>query len=77
MTYIYVQEVMESFAFPDKINLISTKITLKCSKLFFSLESFDPLHFGLVLKGKHMKQKAKPHKQSLVVGDQNGIRVWV
>ena len=71
---------MESFAFPDKINSISTEIPQKCSKLyFFSLESGItktlPLRFGLVLKEKRMNQKTKPHKQSLVVGDQNGIRV--
>ena len=31
---------MESFAFPDRINLISTDIKQKCSKLLsFSLES--------------------------------------
>ena len=41
----------------------------------FSLESFE-LHFGLVLNGKRMNKKAKPHKRSLVVGDQNGIRVF-
>ena len=38
------------------------------------MESFE-LHFGLVLNGKRMNQNAKPHKRSLVVGDQNGIRV--
>ena len=74
---------MESFAFHDiihiiRINLISTDIPQNCSKLFFfSLESFE-LHFELVLNGKSMNQKAKPHKRSksnLVVGDQNGIRV--
>ena len=38
IVYHYIQqEVMESFAFPDKINSISTEITQKCSKLFFSL----------------------------------------
>ena len=42
--------------------------------VIFSLESFE-LHFGLVLNGKRMNQKAKPHKRSLVVGDQNGIQV--
>ena len=58
-----------------RINLISTDIPQNCSKLFFfSLESFE-LHFGLVLNGKCMNKKPKPHKQSLVVGDQNGIRV--
>ena len=58
-----------------RINLISTDIPQKCSKLFFfSMESFE-LHFGLVLDGKSMNQKAKPHKRSLVVGEQNGIRV--
>ena len=50
-----------------------------CRKLFFfSLESFEngiPIHFGLVLNGNHKNQKAKPHKRSLVVGDQNGMRV--
>ena len=73
-----LQEVMESVAFPDKINLKSTEILRKCSKLyFFSLESLEYsfLCFGLVLKEKCMNQKAKPHKQSLVVGGQNGIRV--
>ena len=55
-----------------RINLISTDIPQKCSKFFFSMESFE-LHFGLVLNGKRMNQKAKPRKQSLVVGDQNGI----
>ena len=34
-----------------------------------------PLRFELVLKEKCMNQKAKPHKQSLVVGGQNGILV--
>ena len=38
------------------------------------MESFE-LHFGLILNGKRMNQKAKPHKWSLVVGDQNGIQV--
>ena len=41
--------------------------------VLFSLESFE-LHFGMVLNGKRMNQKAKPHKWSLVVGDQNGIQ---
>ena len=37
---ISLQEAMESFAFPNKINLISTEIKQKCSKLqFFSQES--------------------------------------
>ena len=69
---------MESFAFPAKINSISTEILRKCSKLyFFSLESLEYsfLCFGLVLKEKCINQKAKPHKPSLVVGLQNGI--WV
>ena len=58
-----------------RITLISTDILQKCSKLFFfSMESFE-LHFGLVLNGKRMNQKAKPHKRSMVVGNQNGIRV--
>ena len=45
---IRLQEAMESFAFPDKINSIITEIPQKCSKLlFFSLESFkDSLYFG-------------------------------
>ena len=69
---------MESFAFPAKINSISTEILRKCSKLyFFSLESLEYsfLCFGLVLKEKCINQKAKPHKPSSVVGLQNGI--WV
>ena len=33
------------------------------------------LHLGPYLKGECMNQKAKPHKQSLVVEDQNDI--WV
>ena len=57
-----------------RINLISTDIPQKCSKFFFSMESFE-LHFGLVLNGKRMNQITKPHKQSLVVEDQNGILV--
>ena len=67
---------MESFAFPDKINSISAEIPQKCSKLYlFSLESPLPLGFVLVLKEKRMNKKTKPHKQSMVVGDLNGIRV--
>ena len=69
---------MESFAFPAKINSISTEILRKCSKLyFFSLESLEYsfLCFGLVLKEKCINQKAKPHKPSSVVELQNGI--WV
>ena len=76
--FIHIQEAMESFAFPAKINSISTEILRKCSKLyFFSLESLEYsfLCFGLVLKEKCINQKAKPHKPSLVVGLQNGI--WV
>ena len=58
-----------------RITLISTDVPQKCSKLFFfSMKSFE-LHFGLVLNGKRMNQKAKPHKRSLVVGDQNDILV--
>ena len=58
-----------------RINLISTDILQKCSKLsVFSMESFE-LHFGLVLNGKCMNKKPKPHKRSLVVGDQNDILV--
>ena len=66
---------MESFAFPDKIDSISTEIPPKCSKfIFISLDSLEYfLHFGLVLNGKCLNQKVKPHKQSLVVGDQNGM----
>ena len=33
------------------------------------------LHLGPYLKGECMNQKAKPHKHSLVVEDQNDIRV--
>ena len=76
--FIWTQEAMESFAFPAKINSISTEILRKCSKLyFFSLESLEYsfLCFGLVLKEKCINQKAKPHKPSSVVGLQNGI--WV
>ena len=42
--------------------------------VLFSLESFE-LHFGMVLNGKRMNQKAKPHARSLVLGDQNSIKV--
>ena len=42
--------------------------------VLFSLESFES-HFGLVLNSKRMNQKAKPHKRSLVEGDQNDILV--
>ena len=73
-----VQEAVESFAFPAKINSISTEIPQKNSKLYyFSLESLERIlpRFELILKEKCMNQKAKPHKQSLVVGGQNGIRV--
>ena len=75
---IFLQEATESFAFPARINSISTEILRKCSKLyFFSLESLEYsfLCFGLVLKEKCINQKAKPHKPSSVVGLQNGI--WV
>ena len=35
-----IKKAMESFAFPEKINSISTEIPQKCSRLlFFSLES--------------------------------------
>ena len=34
-----------------------------------------PLHLGPDLKGECMNQKAKPHKPSLVIEDQNDIRV--
>ena len=50
---------MESFAFPDIINLISTEIKQKCSKLqFFSLESLK-MHSGLgnFFKGEGMNNK--------------------
>ena len=53
---------MESFAFPDKINSISTEIPQKCSKLyFFSLESFkDSLYvWDVFSKGKAWIKKAK------------------
>ena len=33
------------------------------------------MHFGLVLNGNRMNQKAKPHKRSLVVVDQNDTQV--
>ena len=52
---------MESFAFPDKINSISSEIPQKCSKLyFFSLESLDSLYFWDVFsKGKASIKKSK------------------
>ena len=50
---------MESFAFPDKINSISTEIPQKCSKLlFFSLESFkDSLYFGTFTQSERHESK--------------------
>lgn len=47
---------MESFAFPDIINLISTEIKQKCSKLqFFSLESLRMhLRLGNFFKGEYV-----------------------
>ena len=47
-----------------RINLTSTDIPQKCSKFFFSMESFE-LHFGLILNGKRMNQKAKPKRTIL------------
>ena len=68
---IHPQEALESFTFSDKIILISTEVLQKYSKFyFFSLYVLD-----WYSKGICMNQKAEPHKQSLVVGDQNGIQV--
>ena len=66
---------MESFAFPAKNNSINTEIPQKCSKLYyFSLESFEYSLYVLNWRNAWIK-KAKPHKQSLVEGGQNGIQV--
>ena len=35
-----------------------------------------PLHLGRYLKVEGMYQKTKPHIESLVLGEQNGIWVW-
>ena len=46
---------MESFAFPAKINSISTEIPQKCSKLYyFSLES---LRYSLYILNWYSKRK--------------------
>ena len=61
---------MESFDFPDIINLISTEIKQKCSKLqFFSLESLK-MHSGLgnFFKGEGMNKKSKTCCYSNKVG---------
>ena len=57
---------MESFAFPDQIISICTRVLQKYSKLTGNTWIL-PLRFGLVLKEECMNQKAKPHKQSLMV----------
>ena len=73
---------MESFAFPVKIKSMSTENPQKCSKwFFFSLELFEYSLYILDwysmrnISYELLNQKAKPHKQSLIVGGQNGI--WV
>ena len=59
--FILIQENMESFAIPDMIMLLSTKIMQNCRKLqFFSLEWLsDSLYIGIFLKGKAWIKKSK------------------
>ena len=61
--------VLRSSTVPQKSSAV--RIGYRCGTFWRRL----PLGFELVLKEKCMNQKAKPHKQSLVEGGQNGI--WV
>ena len=56
--HLDTQEAMDSFAFPDRINPISTEIPQMCSKLYsFSLESLDDSPCGTFSqKGKGLNQ---------------------
>ena len=57
-----LQEAMESFAFPAKINSISTEIPQKCSKLYyFLLESleYSLFIFELVLQREMHESKSQ------------------
>ena len=61
-SYQSLQEAMESFAFPDRINPLSTEIPQTYSKLyFFPLESFEkPLYvWDVFSKGKAWINKSK------------------
>ena len=70
--------------------LVTTKIKAKklVTTKIFGRDQFFCLNFGRdqklgeenekgsYLKGECVNQKAKPHKQSLIVGGQNGVQVW-
>ena len=63
-----------------KVNLSQPKKSVQWHRLWNSLfhtSNIVSLHLGPYLKGECMNQKAKPHKQSLVIEDQNDIWVWV
>ena len=50
---VFLQEAMESFAFPAKINSISAKIPQMWSKLyFFSLESLEYCSVGVPVSSR-------------------------
>ena len=65
--------------FPNSGNsFVSAKKSVKWHRLWNSLlhtSNIVSLHLGPYPKGECMNKKAKPHKQSLVVEDQNDI--WV
>ena len=66
-------------AFPNRAtNLAKPKKSVKWHRVwnsFLQTSNIVSLNFGTYLKGECMNQKAKPHKQSLAVEDQNDM--WV
>ena len=64
-------KIQEEVYFPEKeIKLFRQKICQDFGFLSFKLPTPTVfLHLGTYLKGECMNQKAKPHKQSLVVED--------
>ena len=74
LSHSHIYLVQEEVYFPIReINLFRQK-NMSNGIEFLSFKRPIPtvsLHLGPYLKGECMNQKAKPHKQSLVVEDQN------
>ena len=76
--YDYIIQQEEEYFPIREINFSQPKKSVKWHRLWNSLfhaYNIVSLRLGPYLKGECMNQKAKPHKQSLAVEDQNDI--WV
>ena len=66
-------EKQQDWVIFKKIGIWNTLAKVQKVFLHWKYSHLSPLHLRPYLKGECNDQKAKPHKSTLVLGDQNGI----